>query len=138
MCDTWHALLEELEPFPAERGRRRVLGHPGDVTARMREARDETTPDWIGNGCCDNRDRGGCCLSGQGCGLSARHHDIYREANELVSKVACPHRAIRVAVVDSDILALGVAEIAQTLQKGLGERSNDRGRAGREEPNARD
>src|SRR5499426_197747 len=115
-ADLGDGLLEQLQLF-GDDFQAGAAGHPCDVPARAREARDEPGTNRIANGNHDDRDRPGGVL---GCRRYLRPRrcddEVHLEPDQLGRQVGQPVDPIlRISIVDDDILALNPPELAQPL-----------------------
>src|SRR5262249_22293540 len=123
---------EQLQVL-AENVRADAVGHPGDVSARMRKARDEPEPDWIGETHSHDWDRPSGALGRQGCRRRYRCDDVDLEPDQLGCESREPvELALRRSKLDDDIPALNPAELAQPLRKRRGVARAEGARAGGE------
>src|SRR5499427_9619988 len=114
-ADLGDGLLEQLQLF-GDDFQAGAAGHPCDVPARAREARDESGANRIANGNHDDGDR----LGGvPGCRHSLRplrYDEVHLEPDQLGRQVGQPvDPTLRISIVDDNILALNPPELAQPL-----------------------
>src|SRR5207245_1347403 len=107
-----------------------VAGHPYDVPARAREARDEPGANRIANANHDDGDRVGGVLGCRHSLRPQRYDDVHLEPDELGRQVGQPVDPIlRISIVDDNILAFNPPELAQPLPERVEQgRSIGRGR----------
>src|SRR5262249_44257162 len=115
MADLGDGLLEQLQLF-GDDFQTGAAGHPCDVPARAREARDEPGANRITNGNHDDGDR----LGGvPGCRHSLRplrYDEVHLEPDQLGRQVRQPvDPTLRISIVDDNTLALTPPELAQPL-----------------------
>src|SRR6185295_16059155 len=120
-----YGLLEQFKLFAADLKTSQQT-QPGDIPARPRQASDEPGTNRIGRRSCDDRDLACRILSGQRrCG-SRRKDDVYLEMKQLASEFRKTRILfLAITVLNSDVLPVHVAEVAQALPKRLGERRTD-------------
>ncbi len=116
-CDGRERLPKELKAFRAEF--RFEGGHAGDVSARPGEACNESRSQRIGrlhhNGNSSRRSLGRPCSDD-----TARDDHVHRQPHEVGREFRETFEpALRPAVLDEDVLSLGVAQVAQALPEGI-------------------
>jgi hypothetical protein len=129
--DAGQELLDELQPFPSEI--RSKSAQPGDISSRPRETGDEPRSNGISRRCHHDGDRLGCALGSKGPGRTRGHDDIHLETDELRREVwERLGLAVRITVLDHDVLTFHVAEVAQPLPERLDDMWGGGGRCRRE------
>jgi hypothetical protein len=130
--DARQQLLQQLEPLCVDLGRHR--GRPRDVPSGAGDARDDPGGDGIADRSHDDREGSRSLFRGESGRCASRNNDVDLETDRLRDKrwvaiiaTLCP------SVLDHDVLALDVAEIAQFLAEGGNELGLERGRGGAEE-----
>jgi hypothetical protein len=114
-ADLGDGLLEQLQLF-GDDFQAGVAGHPCDVPARAREARDEPGANRIANGNHDDGDRLGGVLGCRHSLRPPRYDEVHLEPDQLGRQVGQPVDPIlRISIVDDNILALNPPELAQPL-----------------------
>ena len=109
-----NALLEKLQPFACYV--RTKDGVPGDVLARTSEARHKPGPHRIADPDHDNGNFRGCLLGRAGRRRAVDRDHIHRTAHEIGRDFGEPVRQpVTVTILEGDVLAFQVAEIAQPL-----------------------
>src|SRR5262249_31648137 len=103
--------------WPTTRGAERVAR---DVRARPSDTVDVTKRDRVVvNRYHDNRDRSGSSLGGTSCGIGGCDDYVHVETDQVGSQVGQPiDLSFGVSVLNDDILAVDVAQFAQSLLKG--------------------
>ena len=114
-ADLGDGLLEQLQLF-GEHFQAGAAGHPCDVPARAREARDEPGANRIANGNHDDGDRLGGVLGRRHSLRPPRYDEVHLEPDQLGRQVGQPvDPTLRISIVDDNILALNPPELAQPL-----------------------
>jgi hypothetical protein len=114
-ADLGDGLLEQPQLF-GDGFQAGVSGHPRDVPARAREARDEAGANGITNGNHDDGDRLGRVLGCRHALRPERYDDVHLEPDQLGRQTGQPVDPIlRISIVDDDIVALNPPELAQRL-----------------------
>ena len=112
MPDLRKGVLQQFKTFSIEF--HTEIGQSSDIPARMRETRDDARPNGVANVDHHNRDRCCCLLGREGCWCRRRHEDVRLETNQLGRQlgesIIVPFRA---AILNDDVLAFHVTEIAQ-------------------------
>ena len=90
---SWDRLLEQLQPLGAEVGRHHR--EPGDVSARMREVRDQAGADWISHQGHDKRDGGRSALQRTGRDRTVRDDHIDLALNQIGGELPVADRSRR-------------------------------------------
>ena len=99
-------------------GPRMVL--PVTFPPRTREARNQPRPHRVANRNHDDWDCRRCLLGREARGGAVGRDDIDRAAHELCCRFGEPFgRSVAIGVVECDVLAFEVAEIAQPLVEGI-------------------
>ena len=112
-------LLEQLQLF-GDDFQAGAAGHPCDVPARPREARDEPGANGIANANHDDGDRLGGILGCRHSLRPRRYDDVHLEPDQLGRKIGQPvEPTLRKSIVDDNILALNPPELAQPCHKTL-------------------
>ena len=125
-------LLEQLQLF-GDDFQAGAAGHPCDVPARPREARDEPGANGIANTNHDDMDRLGGNLGCRHSLRPRRYDDVHLESDQLGRKVGQPvEPTLRKSIVDDDVLPFNPPALSQSLPEGLQERWGSGGRAARE------
>ena len=125
-------LFEQLQLLPHDLPAN--AGQPSDVAAGPRQACDETHDHRVGSDGEDDRDRAGRLLGCRRSGRAPGNDDVHLQANEFGGERRQPLRpALCEPVLDRDVLAFHIAQLAQSLPEGLEEIRVVGGRAGREE-----
>jgi hypothetical protein len=109
--DSWYCLLKDFKAlaceFWAEEGR------SGDIAAGSRKAGNESTPNGIGSGRKDDRDRRGRTLGGQRRGRARGYNHINLEGNQFGRKSREPLEfSPRISVFNHDIPTLDITVVA--------------------------
>src|SRR5262249_8767401 len=95
-----------------------AIGHPGDIPAGARDARDEPEADRIRQAHSHDRDRGRGFLRCQGRRRRGRGDDVHLQPYELGGQrresLEVP---IRPSILDHDVLTLDPPEVAQPLSE---------------------
>jgi hypothetical protein len=95
-------------------------GQAGDVPARPGQARDHPGCDGIGHRPNDDRDRLGHLLGRQRAGHRCRHEDVHVQPDQLGDERGeALGLALRRSVLNGNVVALDVAQVAQPLPEGL-------------------
>ena len=114
-ADLGGGLLEQLQLF-GDDFQAGAAGHPCDVPARAREARDEPGANRIANGNHDDGDRLGGVLGCRHSLRPPRYDEVHLEPDQLGRQVGQPvDPTLRISIVDDNILALNPPELAQPL-----------------------
>jgi hypothetical protein len=114
-ADLGDDLLEQLQLF-GDALQARVAGHPRDIPAWARKARDEADADGVANGNHDDGDRLGGVLCCRYSLRPERYDDVHLEPHQLGRQVGQPvDPTLRKSIVDDNILALNPPEFAQLL-----------------------
>ena len=119
-------LLEEFEVLANEF--RTIGGVPGDVAARVRRAANQPKRDGIADADHDYGDRSRRVMGSLGRRRDWRHDQVNLEAHQVSGELRqAIEFALRPPVLDDDILAFDVAELAKTLAKLVHVRSRGTG-----------
>jgi hypothetical protein len=131
-----YRLLQELQVLTDRL--RSHAGQPGDVAARSSQARDEAVAERIADVHHDDGDRRCHALGRESCLVYRRHEHIWLELDKLGRQERKPLVHVsclsRVPVVDGDVPALDVTQVAQPLL----ERMKETAAAGRRRPQITD
>jgi hypothetical protein len=118
--DIGDGLLEQFQLF-GDDFQAGAAGHPCDVPARPREARDEPGANGIANTNHDDRDRLGGILGCRHSLRPRRYDDVHLEPDQLGRKIRQPvEPTLSESIVDDNILALNPPELAQPLPERRG------------------
>jgi hypothetical protein len=110
--------LEELQPLAGEL--RAQGAQARDVAPWVRQAGDEPLPNRITGARHHNRDRARGVLGRPDRVAAPRHDDVHLEPNQLGRQVGEPLvPPLRIPVLNDEVLALDVVELAQTLPEGF-------------------
>jgi hypothetical protein len=114
-ADLGDGLLEQLQLF-GDDFQAGAAGHPCNVPARAREARDEPGTNRIANANHDDGDGLGGVLGCRHSLRPRRYDDVHLEPDQLGRKVGQPvEPTLRESIVDDNILALNPPEFVQPL-----------------------
>ena len=114
-ADFGNRLLEQLQLF-GDDFQAGAAGHPCDVPARPREARDEPGANRIANGNHDDGDRLGGVLGCRHSLRPKRYDEVHLEPDQFGRQVGQPAEpTLRISIFDNNIVALNPPELAQTL-----------------------
>ncbi len=114
-ADLGDGLLEQLQ-LSGDDFQAGIAGHPCDVPARAREARDEPGANRIANGNHDDGDRLGGVLGCRHSLRPPRYDEVHLEPDQLGREAGQPVDPIlSISIVDDNILALNPPELAQPL-----------------------
>src|SRR5262245_1704177 len=115
---TGHQLLQQFQPLRLKLSSER--GEPRDVRGWMRQTRHDTAVDGVTDSAHDNGNR--CCglLRGEH-GLGApSENDVYFETNQIVRQLRKSLIAPScIAVLETHVFSLDIAEITESLSKGI-------------------
>ena len=96
------------------------------MPARLCQARDESATARIAHRGHDDGDRAGGLLGSEDDRIPGRHDDIDLQPDELCEKLRKPvELSVRRPEFDDEVLALHVAELAQTVARGLPQMAAD-------------
>ena len=110
--------LRSLQPLAGEL--RHQDAQARDVPPRPRQAGDEPLPHRIRGARHHDRDRARGVLGSAGRGGASCHNHVHLEPDQLGRQVGEPLvLPLRIAVLNDEVLALDIAEVAQTLPEGL-------------------
>jgi hypothetical protein len=119
--DLGDGLLEQLELFPDQVGLH--VGDPGDVSARAREAGDESQRHRIGDRRHDDGDRLGRLLCRLDRVRTSGHKDFHLEPDQISREGGEPLvLPLRPSELDGNCLTFHIAQLTQALPEGLDER----------------
>jgi hypothetical protein len=92
--------------------------HPGDISSRSSQARDESGPNGVAKWNHDNRDRTGCVLRGLS-GRGGGYDDDVRLESHAVGGEGGKSLALAIGgeVIDGDSLLIHITEITQALEE---------------------
>src|SRR5262245_21706138 len=116
--DGWNNLLENLQPLGTDV--RANDGVAGDISSRSGEAWHEPGAYGIADRDHDDGDRGGGLVSREACGRAEGRNDVHRATNERRRGLGESLRhSIAIRIVEGDVLAFEVTEIAQPVTEGV-------------------
>src|SRR5436190_21127018 len=114
----WNSLLENLQPLGTDV--RAKDGIAGDISSRSGEAWHEPGAHGIADRDHDDGNRGGGLLGRQARGRGVGRNNIHRATNERRRGLCQPLRhSVTILVVEGDVAAFEVAEIAQPVSEGV-------------------
>src|SRR6266487_1926536 len=132
-----YRLCEQLHPFIGQ-----ILGdagEPRDIPARPSETGDEAVPNRIGEVRRDDGDGSGCLLEGADRRVAICEDHVNPELDQLSGERWHPvGSSLGPAVIDENVLALYVTELAEALPEGLEEECALSGGGGPQVPYPRD
>src|SRR5262249_15001856 len=116
--DGWNNLLENLQPLGTDV--RAKDGVAGDISSRSGEAWHKAGAHGIADRDHDDRNRDGGLLGREACGRGVGRNDVHRATNERRRRLGESLRhPIAIRIVEGDVLAFEVTEIAQPVTEGV-------------------